>query len=318
MTSMTPEQAAEKFAGQQLLHLDPRSERPMRTCPACASNTATKIGIKNELEVVRCQVCGSLYCPYMPWYTSERYYVDYYSHHGLEEPPVVTKRLMEITAEFSKYRQTNRLLDVGCGSGLLLEAARENGWDVQGVDVSISSVEHVRSLGFEVHHGELKDIQLAGEQFDVITAAEIVEHLFDPVAVLKEAYRLLRPGGLLWLTTPHANSLAARVMKLEWRIVCPPEHLQLFSVKGLRTALRQAGFQNVRMETTGVNPAELWQGFNKQVEQTPQKNFEALDNKFKLNEAMTQSSSRRVLKNVVNGLLTLSKLGESLKAYAIR
>jgi len=308
----------EKFAGQQLLQQDPRSEKPSRYCPACASDKSTKLGIKNELEIVRCLSCRSDYCPYMPWYTSERYYVDYYSHHGLDEPPVVIKRLKEITGGFSKYRKTNRLLDVGCGAGLLLQAARENGWDAQGVDVSISSVEHVRSLGFEVLHGELDKLQLAGEQFDVITAAEIVEHLFDPVTVLKEAHRLLRPGGLLWVTTPHAQSIAARVMKLDWRIVCPPEHLQWFSVKGLRIALKRAGFHQVHMETTGVNPTELWEGFHKHVEQTPQQNFEALDNKYKLNEAMTQTTSRRLLKNAVNGLLTVSKLGESLKAYAIR
>ncbi len=314
----TEEQQIEKFAGQQLLHLDPRSEKPLRFCPACSSPKAIKLGIKNELEVVRCQVCRSAYCPYMPWYTSERYYMDYYSHHGLDEPPVVIKRLKEITSAFSQHRETNRLLDVGCGGGLLLQAARENGWNAQGVDVSISSVDHVRSLGFEVFHGELNELQLAGEQFDVITAAEIIEHLFDPVTVLKEAHRLLRPGGLLWVTTPHAHSLAARVMKLDWRLVCPPEHLQWFSVKGIKTALGQAGFQKVRIETTGVNPGELWQGFRKPMEQTPQQNFDAVVNNYRLNTAMTQSSTRRILKNAVNGLLTVSKLGESLKAYAVR
>jgi len=314
----TEEQLIEEFAGQRLLHLDPRSEKPLRVCPACSSHKARKVGIKNELEIVKCQNCRSLYCPYMPWYTSERYYVDYYSHHGLDEPPVVIKRLKEITRGFSKHRQTNRLLDVGCGGGLLLEAARENGWDALGIDVSISSVEHVRNLGFEVFHGELKDVNLDSEQFDVISAAEIVEHLFDPLTVLKEAHRLLRPGGLLWITTPHANSLAARLMKLDWKLVCPPEHLQLFSVRGLRTLLRQAGFQKVRFETTGVNPAELWQSFGKPTEETSQKNFDAVQNNYRLNEAMTRSSSRRVLKYAVNSLLNISKLGESLKAYAIR
>jgi len=74
----------------------------------------------------------------------------------------------------------------------------------------------------------------------------------------------------------------------------------------------------VRIETTGVNPGELWQGFRKPVEQTPQQNFDAVENNYRLNEAMTQSSARRIVKNAVNGLLTVSRLGESLKAYAIR
>src|SRR6476659_593504 len=219
----------DKFAGQRMLAMDPRSEKPLRVCPACSSSKARKVGTKNELEIVSCLQCHSLYCPYSPWYNSEMYYGDYYTHHGIDEPPLVARRLTEITADFSRYRQTNRLLDVGCGAGSLLQAARDNGWDAQGIDVSASAVSHSRNLGFEVFHGELNEAQLAKGQFDVITAVEILEHLFDPSLVVKEIHRLLRPGGLFWLTTPNCRSLAARLIGLRWRVVSPPEHLQLFS-----------------------------------------------------------------------------------------
>src|SRR5262245_41085526 len=137
---MRPDQQTERFAGQQLLAMDPREERPLRVCPACSSNENRKLGTKNELEIVCCSNCLSLYCPYTPWYTSGDYYDSYYQQCFCDEPPIVSKRLTEITAEFSRYRQTNRLLDVGCGAGSLLQTARDNGWNAQGVDVSLSSV----------------------------------------------------------------------------------------------------------------------------------------------------------------------------------
>jgi len=310
----------EEFAGQRILAMDPRSEKPSRVCPACSSSKARKVGTKNELEIVSCLQCRSLYCPYSPWYNSEMYYGDYYTHHGIDEPPLVARRLTEITADFSRYRQTNRLLDVGCGAGSLLQAARDNGWDAQGIDVSASAVSHSRNLGFEVFHGELKEAQLAKGQFDVITAVEILEHLFDPAMVVNEIHRLLRPGGLFWLTTPNCRSLAARLMGLGWRVVSPPEHLQLFSVEGLRTLLLRAGFSEVQLKTSGGNPIELCQALKKREKdiQTPQENFDSVARNYRLNEAMTKSNTRRALKNAVNGLLNISRLGDSLKAFAIR
>ncbi len=310
----------EKFAGQRILAMDPRAEKPSRACPACSSSKARKLGTKNELEIVSCLQCRTLYCPYSPWYNSEMYYGDYYTHHGIDEPPLVARRLTEITAAFSRYRQTNRLLDVGCGAGSLLQAAHDNGWDAQGIDVSASAVSYARNLGFEVFHGELSEAKLANGQFDVITAVEILEHLFDPVATVNEIHRLLRPGGLFWLTTPNCRSLAARLMGLGWRVVSPPEHLQLFSVEGLRTLLFRAGFTEVQLKTSGGNPLELFRALKKREKavQTPQENFDSVARNYRLNEAMSKSSTRRALKSAANGLLNFSGLGDSLKAFAIR
>ena len=312
---MRPPEQTEKFAGQRLLATDPRSERPVRSCPACASNKTQKLGIKNELEIVSCTECHTLYSPYTPWYTSETYYGNYYEHPFSEEPPIVAQRLREIMAEFSKYRLRNHLLDVGCGAGLLLQIARENGWNAHGLDVSESSVKHVRTLGLEVFQGELNQAGFETERFDVITAVEFVEHLVDPMTVVSEVHRVLRPGGLFWLTTPHAGSLTARLKGLSWRSISPPEHLQLFSIEGMRKLLLRAGFRDVHFETTGIDPLELWR---RSAVETPNQNSEALESKYRLNEAMTSSNSRRLLKDSLNAVLNLTKLGDSLKVFAIR
>ena len=298
---------------------DPRPEKVVRVCAACASNDAEPLGKKNGLEVVSCRQCSSVYTPYSPWYSSEFYYETYYWDQNLEPPACVQTRLQEIVAKFSSHRQTNRFLDIGSGAGNLLLAAREAGWDAQGLDVSPQAVKHVRDLGFEVFHGELCDAQLPAEQFDVITAAELVEHLPNPRAELKEVARLLRPGGLFWTTTPHARGLSARVLGLKWRCITPPEHLQLFSINGLKSLMLDVGFRNIRMQTTGTNPIEILNVVRRKKEPvTVEQHYDRVMTGYQLNEQLMKSRSRRALKNVLNGVLNVTRLGDSLKVFATR
>ena len=310
----------EDFAGQRILAMDPRSEKKLRACAACGSTDAQPLGVKNELEIVSCRNCATVYTPYSPWYSSEYYYDSYYPEASLSPPAFIQTRLEEITAEFAPYRQTNRLLDIGCGAGNLMLAARKNGWNAHGLDVSPNAVNHVRSLGFEVFQGELQQAHLPSEHFDVITAAEILEHLSEPRALVKEVARLLRPGGLFWTTTPHARGLSARVLGLKWRCVWPPEHLQLFSANGLKGLLHDVGFGEIRVRTTGGNPIEIIHamGYRKDAPKTADQHFDRVTTAYQLNESLMKSRPRRVVKDMVNSVLNLSRLGDTLKIYAVK
>ncbi|HKR15581.1 MAG TPA: class I SAM-dependent methyltransferase [Pyrinomonadaceae bacterium] len=306
---------------QWILTEDPRAEKTLRACVACGSAQSRPLGVKNEFEVVTCLECDSVYTPYSPWYTSADFYTGFYLNEDeLSPPSFVNERLAEITAEFSPFRQNNRLLDIGCGAGNLLQAARKNGWNAQGLDVSAGAVKHVRGLGFEVFEGELHDAAFPSQHFDVITAAELLEHLVDPQPLLNEVARILRPGGLFWTTTPHARGLSGRLLGLNWRCVWPPEHLQLFSIRGLKKLLHVAGFRQLRIKTTGGNPIEIFHamGAVKSAPKTVDQHFDRVTTSYRLNESMMKSRSRRALKNTVNGFLNLSRLGDSLKVFAIR
>ena len=300
---------------------DPRIEKTQRACVACGSTNAHPLGVKNEFEVVTCAKCDSVYTPYSPWYSSASFYSGFYlSEEELSPPEFVNTRLEEITAEFSPFRKNNRLLDIGCGAGNLLAAARKSGWDGQGLDVSPSAVKHVRGLGFEVYEGELQDAAFPSQHFDVVTAAELLEHLIDPRPLLQEVARILRPGGLFWTTTPHARGLSGRMLGLKWRCIWPPEHLQLFSIRGLTKLLRDAGFRQLRIDTTGGNPIEIFHamGAVKDAPKTVDQHFDRVTTSYRLNESLMKSRSRRVLKNTVNSFLNLSRLGDSLKVFAVR
>ncbi len=81
----------EEFAGQWILAMDPRAEKAVRACAACGSTDARSLGIKNELDILSCRKCASVYTPYSPWYSSEFYYDSYYKER-LSPPAFVQTR----------------------------------------------------------------------------------------------------------------------------------------------------------------------------------------------------------------------------------
>jgi 2-polyprenyl-3-methyl-5-hydroxy-6-metoxy-1,4-benzoquinol methylase len=116
------------------------------------------------------------------------------------------------------------------GAGTFLEAATRAGWNATGIEVSRTAAEHLNAKDFEVFCGELEKAGYSNEHFDVVILSEVLEHVPDPRALLEASAGVLRSGGLLWGTTPHGRGISARLLGLEWNTVCPPEHLQLFSV----------------------------------------------------------------------------------------
>jgi SAM-dependent methyltransferase len=135
-----------------------------------------------------------------------------------------------------------RWLDVGFGNGLLLAAADEFGFDVVGLDARQSSVDGLRARGFEAHATDLADFQ--SEPFDVISMADVVEHVPFPKTVLEAASRLLREDGLLLVTMPNIDcfgwrSLDALNRNPYWGEI---EHFHNFGRRRLHALLREHGF----------------------------------------------------------------------------
>ena len=151
--------------------------------------------------------------------------------------------------DLQRLKASGRLLDVGCGAGLFLEAARERGYDVAGVDLSPVPVGYARdTFGLDVATGSLYEYATPTGAFDVATIFQTVEHDPTPGALTAELFRILAPGGVLMVTTPAADGFVARVMGRRWFGYRNVEHVSFFSRRSLRHALENAGFEIVFLE----------------------------------------------------------------------
>jgi SAM-dependent methyltransferase len=137
-----------------------------------------------------------------------------------------------------------RLLDVGTARGDFLAVMRDRGWDVTGIELS-QAAGNPHSL--TIHRQAFpEECNLRGEQFDVITAWAVFEHLHDPAAAFAACARLLRPGGLLIVQVPNLNSIHARWARLE----DVPRHLYFFTPGALRRYADSVGLELSRVVHT--------------------------------------------------------------------
>jgi len=144
----------------------------------------------------------------------------------------------------------SRLLDVGCGSGVMLARMQSLGWQVEGVEVDPGAVEAARSRGVPVRLGTLEQQGYPENLFDAVHSAHVIEHVHEPMRLLSECCRVLKPGGTLVNLTPNVEGWGHRRYGAAWLNLDPPRHLTLFSTTTLKRAAEQSGFTVRRLDTT--------------------------------------------------------------------
>ena len=166
----------------------------------------------------------------------------------------LTHQRSELFSLYLRGTRPGRLLEAGCGDGGQLAQLRGLGWEVEGQEIDAAAAERARSRhGLRVHLGALQDIALPESAFDVVAMSHVIEHVHDPVALLTECHRILKPGGRLIAVTPNINSLGHRRFGSCWMGLDPPRHLHLFSSTTLRQAVVRAGFTQPECWTTAAN-----------------------------------------------------------------
>ncbi len=144
-------------------------------------------------------------------------------------------------------RQGARLLDIGCGNGSFIKDALGFGWNAEGLDSDPQSEVTGRKMGLRITVGSLPNPDYPDATFDAITMCHSIEHFHDPVGSLREAYRILRPGGSLWIATPNINSVGLKLFGRNWRGLEPSRHIVLFNPKSLAIILKSTGFDPIEV-----------------------------------------------------------------------
>ena len=208
----------------------------------------------SHAQIVECNHCGLVYAN--PRWTAEELVAAY---EAVEDETYVAERggreltfqrHLEALERYTGAPQGRSLLDVGAYIGVFVEVATRAGWDAKGIEPSAWGVAQAQQRGLRVLQGTQEAPALAGQQFDVLTMWDVIEHVADPLAELEQARRLLKPGGWLAVHTMDVDSVAARVLGPRWPWLMDM-HLTYFSKRTLADMLRKAGFEVVWVGTQG-------------------------------------------------------------------
>ena len=137
-----------------------------------------------------------------------------------------------------------KLLDVGCGRGDFLIRAQYCGYDCFGIDFDSATINIANSRGVSASVAEIHDLPL-DVQYDAIVLSHVVEHVSDPVRLLGDIFKRLKPGGYFYISTPNLDSAGRLTFGKSWRGIDFPRHLQYFNVSNLKLLLNRSGFERV-------------------------------------------------------------------------
>jgi 2-polyprenyl-3-methyl-5-hydroxy-6-metoxy-1,4-benzoquinol methylase len=238
---------------------------PVPECIICGNPTAVNLFQKKgtgglHFNLAACENCGLEFlhprpteeeiirCYDSDYFTrrTDRGYDDYFSEPIRSEiERVIALNLKALS--FDRYENDlvapRRSLDIGCAAGYFVNHLRGRGWESQGIDVSKPCTDFaLKKLSLSVLNGNyLETVYL--ERFDLITLWATIEHLHHPELVLAKAFKDLRTGGMIYLSTCRTGFGFMKLFGSSWRYYNFPEHLFFFSLSNLKKLLRKNGFK---------------------------------------------------------------------------
>ncbi len=231
-------------------------------CHLCQSEQSRELFENNGHRYVRCRRCGLIArADIESAQAASEYQSDLYqqqqSSHDLERRSAIFRPALD---ELAALRQPGRLLDVGCGDGLFLKLAADQGWQSHGIELSPMAVQQARRrLGGpdgRIICDEVGQAHFSDGYFDVVTLFNVLDQVTRPMDQLREIHRVLKPGGLLIVRVPNAAFHVTLLRR--WSALAPQlvVHLYSFSASTLRAALERAGFGAIRVTNSPLTPGD--------------------------------------------------------------
>ena len=228
-------------------------------CDLCGADDPVFLLEKDTFHYVRCRRCGLVYVTprLRDHFLQQEEFYQIVTEGNLEaavkrdQNLTRMKFLTRIARSYLRYKHTGALLDVGCGFGAFLEAAASVGWRVYGVEVA-SVPTSIAGRRHDVFQGCLSDAPYGPDSFDVVRLNNVIEHALSPRALVCDIRRVLRPKGLLTISTPNVESFTAALQGAGWRYVQGGHHIYLFGLRTIRRLLETEGFKILWISTPGV------------------------------------------------------------------
>ncbi|MEW6347569.1 MAG: class I SAM-dependent methyltransferase [Thermodesulfobacteriota bacterium] len=224
-------------------------------CDLCGGDDHALVLVKEGFRHVRCRACGLVFVNPRQAGHLETQRESGTGTMGDEVLSSSQKRRLHRELElYRPYRKLNRIIEIGAGRGWLLGEASAAGWETWAVEVNSQALAHLGTRGiFRVIPESADSVQAPEAHFDVVRMWDVIEHLESPRKVMERMFRLLRPGGLLRISTTNFRSLSRWVNGPDWVYLNGADHIVLFEPRTVRQLLEICGFISVRIRTRSFN-----------------------------------------------------------------
>jgi SAM-dependent methyltransferase len=296
------------------------SHQDLQNCPLCERDLAA-VGFDplpqfRRDHIVRCRSCGfhfSLQIPSAVDY--ERVYgnYDYVAEDGARSDINVGKE-RQLAERLSAYRSTRNILDIAAGAGRFLGHFRDLGFTCYATEFDERMRQFLRDKGFSVLPGNLYPEAPHPGMFDAVLFTEIIEHVNEPMPILRHIHHLLRSGGCLYVTTPNFASLERRLLGQDWGMICWPEHITYWTPGHLHRALTAAGFQRRWLTVENISPFRVLQALKKGGLGSRLGDVSEQEFSDRAQQRVAGSKLLQIAKRLVNLGLNRTGLGSSIKA----
>ena len=284
-------------------------ERGLRPCPLCGSQEFRPVFD----PIKKCLRCGlALVNPLGEFRgeneTEEYFLRDYLPLHLANRENSLAERRAHIVAiqEHFQVPTHARLLDVGCAMGSMLEEAKAAGWDPVGVETSEFAARYAAEHAHcPVYAGTLERAAFPSESFDVVTLMDVIEHVPEPLGLIAEIHRVLKPGGVIFVVTPNFGSLFVHLYRLKAYGVWPDQHIVYFQPETITTLLRKAGFEKVVTGSKDFYGQNLKRLLGRKEAETD----------AAIKAAFGERTSLGTIRRIANRALMYIKLGDKLHAF---
>ena len=241
------------------------------SCNLCGSTDRKLYWDCGEYTFSRCSDCSLIFQYPQPVQADLSFrYDNKYFEYEIDNEEIFFGLMLKTLKDIDFNKQTTdmmkdgpEILDVGCATGMLLKHMESLGWQGRGVELCTSSAAYGRQeRKLSIFNGTLTEAGYSDNQFSVIHSSHLIEHLTNPSDYISEAFRILKPGGLLITTTPNTSSFQRWLLGRNWRSAIA-DHMFLFSVRTLSSLLLSEGFEIVTTKTWGGIAVGMAPGFIK-------------------------------------------------------
>ena len=221
------------------------------SCLVCSTTVSTSIAKLDNYSILKCPECSLRFLDPMP---SEECLAEFYaSHENFNHYAKVAERKLKSGAakikRLMKYAPSGSFIDIGCSTGANVEAARRLGFSASGIDLCRESIEFAQA-NFSDCDFKVGTVEVVDAKYDLVFCTEVLEHVTKPHEFVESIARIMKPGAILYMTTPDAGHFRVPRDFAKWKHVHAPDHLAYYQLSTLKRLLAEHGIELIKSQWT--------------------------------------------------------------------